>query len=132
MPWTDDFVLGIKTIDSQHYWLVDATNRLHDQIESQKPDARIVGEILEGLVEYAMDHFIVEEDLFNRLGYPETAAHKKEHDEFTRQAIELLLKFEQGEVVSEDTLEFLQAWLVHHIMRIDRAYLPFLKAHGVV
>jgi hemerythrin len=131
MPWTDDFVLGIEIIDTQHHWLVDATNRLHDQIESQKPDTEIVGKILEGLVEYAMDHFIVEEELFLRLGYPDTDAHKGEHDAFTRQAIELLLKFESGESVSEDTLEFLQAWLVHHIMRIDKAYMPFLKAHGV-
>jgi hemerythrin len=132
MPWTDDFVLGIATIDAQHRWLVDATNLLHDQIESQRPDTATVGAILEGLVEYTMNHFILEEDLFNRLGYPETAAHKAEHDGFTRHAIELLLKFEQGEAVSEDTLEFLQAWLVHHIMQVDKAYAPFLKARGVI
>jgi hemerythrin len=131
MPWSDKFVLGIVAIDEQHRWLVEVTNRLHDQIESQKPDPEILREILEGLVEYTMNHFIVEEDIFNRLGYPESAAHQEEHNEFTRHVIELLLRFEQGEPVSEDTLEFLQAWLVHHIMQVDRAYVPFLKSHGI-
>ncbi|MDR3322710.1 MAG: bacteriohemerythrin [Zoogloeaceae bacterium] len=131
MPWSNAFILGIETIDEQHRWLVEATNRLHDQIESQCPDARIVEEILEGLVEYTMNHFILEEELFHRLGYPDTAAHNEEHNEFTRSAIELLLKFEQGDAVTEDTLEFLQAWLVHHILQVDKAYVPFLKEKGV-
>ncbi|MDD3482591.1 bacteriohemerythrin [Azovibrio restrictus] len=132
MPWSDEFVLGIESIDTQHRWLVEATNRLYDQIESQQPDTKVVGEILEGLVDYTMNHFILEEDLFNRLGYPESEAHKREHDSFTNQAMKLLLDFDGGEPVTEDTMEFLKAWLIHHILRVDKAYVPFLKANGVV
>lgn len=132
MPWSDEFVLGIESIDTQHRWLVEATNRLYDQIESQHPDTKVVGEILEGLVDYTMNHFILEEDLFNRLGYPETETHKREHDSFTNQAMKLLLDFDGGEPVTEDTMEFLKAWLIHHILRVDKAYVPFLKANGVV
>lgn len=132
MPWSEEFVLGIDSIDNQHRWLVDATNQLYDQIESQNPDAQLVGEVLEGLVDYTMNHFILEEDIFNRLGYAETEAHKQEHDEFTRQAMNLLLNYEGGEPLTEDALEFLKAWLIHHILRVDKAYVPFLKANGVV
>jgi hemerythrin len=131
MPWSEKFVLGIESIDKQHCWLVDATNRLHDQIESQNPDNAVVREILEGLVDYTVNHFILEEELFNRLGYPESEAHQAEHDGFTREAVKLLLDFEKGMEVTEDVLEFLQAWLVHHIMRVDQAYVPFLKKHGI-
>ncbi|MDR1888068.1 MAG: hemerythrin domain-containing protein, partial [Zoogloeaceae bacterium] len=63
MPWSDAFVLGIDSIDKQHRWLVDATNRLHDQIESRHPENKVLKEILEGLVDYTMNHFILEEDL---------------------------------------------------------------------
>ncbi len=132
MPWSDEFVLGIESIDSQHRWLVDATNRLYEQIESQNPDPQVVGEVLEGLVDYTMNHFILEEDLFNRLNYPESPAHKQEHDRFTNQAMNLLLNFEGGDPVTEDALEFLKAWLIHHILKVDKAYVPFLKANGVV
>ncbi|MDR2690114.1 MAG: bacteriohemerythrin [Azoarcus sp.] len=131
MPWSEAFVLGIDSIDKQHRWLVDTTNRLYDQIESHHPDQEVIREILEGLAEYTMNHFILEEDLFNRLDYPEAAAHKERHDQFTRHAIELLLKFEEGEPVSDEALSFLQEWLIHHIMKDDRAYVPFLKRHGI-
>jgi len=132
MPWSDTFVLGISAIDTQHRWLVEATNRLHDQIESQKPDPAIVKEILEGMADYTMNHFILEEELFARFNYPESKEHTHEHNEFTHKAIELLLRFERGEnAVDEDVLEFLQAWLVHHILQVDKAYVPFLKANGV-
>jgi hemerythrin len=131
MPWSDAFVLGIDSIDKQHRWLVDATNRLHDQIESRRPDNTVVREILEGLVDYTMNHFILEEDLFNRLGYPEHDAHKEKHDQFSTHAIDLLLRFEKGEAVTQETLEFLQGWLIEHIMKVDRAYVPFLKEKGV-
>lgn len=132
MPWSDEFVLGIASIDAQHRWLVEATNRLYEQVESQNPDPKVVGEVLEGLVDYTMNHFILEEELFHRFDYPETPEHKQEHDRFTHQAMHLLLNFEGGDPVSEDALEFLKAWLIHHILRVDKAYVPFLKAKGVV
>ncbi|MDR0234035.1 MAG: bacteriohemerythrin [Zoogloeaceae bacterium] len=131
MPWSEQFVLGIESIDKQHQWLVEATNRLHDQVESGNPDSAVVQEILEGLVDYAVNHFILEEDLFNRLGYPETEGHKREHDIFTSEAIRLLLNYEKGEAVTDDALEFLKAWLKNHILISDKAYVPFFREHGV-
>jgi hemerythrin len=131
MPWSDAFVLGIESIDNQHRWLVEATNRLYDEIETRNPERDVLKEILEGLVDYTVNHFIVEEDLFNRLGYPEEKNHRARHDEFARQALELLLRFEKGEPVSEEMLGFLQDWLIKHILRDDKAYVPFLKEKGV-
>ncbi|MDR0563928.1 MAG: bacteriohemerythrin [Azoarcus sp.] len=131
MPWSDEFVLGIESIDKQHRWLVDTTNRLHDELESNRLDPAEIKEILEGLVDYTVNHFIAEEDLFNRYGYPAENAHRMRHDEFARHALELLLKFEKGASVSEDVLEFLQSWLVDHILKEDKAYVPFLKEKGI-
>jgi hemerythrin len=131
MPWSEQFVLGIDSVDKQHRWLVDATNLLHDQLESPKPDNTVVREVLEGLVEYTVNHFILEEELFNRLGYPDAEGHNKEHDEFTRSVINLLLDFEKGKVVTADAVDFLKDWLIHHILKVDRAYVPFLKEHGI-
>jgi hemerythrin len=131
MPWSDEFVLGIDSIDKQHRWLVDTTNRLYDEIVSSSPRREDLKEILEGLVDYTVNHFIVEEDLFNRYGYPDEKDHRARHDEFARHALELLLKFERGEPVSEEVLDFLQSWLLRHILKEDKAYVPFLKEKGV-
>lgn len=131
MPWTDALCTGIASIDRQHRWLVDITNRLHDELDRPTPRREILGEILEGLVDYTMNHFLVEEELFQRLGYPETPEHKAEHDLFAAQAMDLLLEFENGGGVGAPVLEFLREWLSHHILKVDRAYVPFLRAAGI-
>ena len=51
---------------------------------------------------------------------------------FTAKVMQLLLQYEKGENVGMDTMELLKSWLQHHILKVDRAYVPFLKAHGVV
>lgn len=132
MPWSEALQLGIETIDTQHRWLVETTNALHDELSKPAPDRAAIGKILEGLVDYTMNHFVLEEDLFARHGYVETAAHKAEHDGFTAKVMQLLLKFEAGENVGLDTMDLLKEWLQHHILKVDRAYVPFLKSKGVV
>jgi hemerythrin len=127
MPWSESFKTGLTRIDEQHRWLVDATNRLHDEITQSTPDRTMVTEVLEGLVDYAMNHFILEEELFQRYGYPQTMAHRAEHDAFSREATELLMRHEGGADVQLDTLDFLKEWLKHHILVVDMAYVPFLK-----
>lgn len=131
MPWTDDFVTGLTQIDQQHRWLVDATNQLHDEATKPEVDQAAVNKILHGLIDYTFNHFIVEEDLFNRHGYSESPAHIAEHNKFTKETASLLEKFEAGESVKEEALEFLKDWLSHHILKVDMAYVPFMKEKGV-
>lgn len=131
MPWTDALQLDINAIDVQHRWLVDTTNELHDEMNGPNPDRAVIGRIIEGLVDYTMNHFIFEEELFQRHGYPETPEHKAEHDKFAGQALELLTQFEAGQSVGMETLEFLKSWLINHIMKVDRAYAPFLREKGL-
>ena len=83
MPWTSDLELGVAEIDRQHQWLVQLTNDLHDELSQAQPRREAIGEVLEGLVDYTHNHFIVEEVLFQQHGYPDTPAHKAEHDGFT-------------------------------------------------
>lgn len=128
MPWTPELELGLAAIDDQHRQLVAMTNALHDELSRAAPGRDAVGRILEGLVDYTHNHFIVEEVLFQRHGYPETPAHQAEHNGFTAKATDLLMRFEDGEEVSAEAMTFLKDWLVHHICKVDRAYLPFLKA----
>lgn len=133
MPWTDAMVLGIDSIDDQHHWLVDAINTLYDELNGPGGPCRdVIGHILESLMDYTMNHFLLEEELFQRFGYPETVAHKTEHDGFTHKAMGLLTRFEGGDSVNAEVLDFLKDWLTQHILKVDRAYIPFLKAQGVV
>ncbi len=129
-PWSSELEVGIAEIDEQHRWLVDLTNKLHDAFQAGADDAEI-GDILEGLMDYTMNHFIVEEELFDRLGYPETDAHKQYHNRFTEQVMSLIDRHEAGEVVGAEALELLKNWLTHHILKVDKAYVEHFRAHGV-
>lgn len=133
MPWSEAMQLGVESIDLQHRWLVDATNRLHTALHASggQPDRAVIGEILEGLVDYTMNHFVLEEELFQRFGYAESAEHKAEHDAFTEKAMSLLLQYEQGADLGMEALDLLKSWLQHHILKVDRAYVPCLLANGV-
>lgn len=128
MPWTSELELGFEEIDRQHQELVRLTNLLHEELCCPIPRREAIGEVLEGLVDYTHNHFIVEEVLFQRHGYPETAAHQAEHNGFTARAMDLLTRFEDGEEVSLEAMDLLKGWLVHHICQVDRAYLPCLRA----
>ena len=130
MPWTPELELGFDEIDGQHQWLVHLTNQLHHELSQPHPRREAVGEVLEGLVDYTHNHFIVEEVMFQHHDYPETPAHKAEHDGFTSKAMSLLLRFEDGEEVTFEALGFLKEWLIHHICKVDRSYLPFFRAQA--
>ena len=129
-PWSKELEVGIGEIDEQHKWLVDLTNQLHDALEGGA-DQEKTSEILESLMDYTMNHFIVEEDLFLRLGYPETDAHQAEHNKFTGQIMNLIERHENGDSAGEETLELLKDWLTHHILKVDKAYVDHFRANGI-
>lgn len=131
MPWSDEFAVGIREIDEQHHWLLDCTNALYDSLACSEPDHQQVGGLLEGLVDYTMNHFIAEEELLQRFGYPGFAAHKVLHDEFTARIMEMLHRHEGGEVSGVEALDLLINWLLGHIGQVDRQYAGFLQERGV-
>ena len=131
MPWSSEIAVGLSDVDEQHRWLVDRINQLHSELSEIAPRSSVIADVLEELMDYTMNHFIMEEEWFERHAYPDTAAHKAQHNKFTGTIMNALTDFEDGQHISTDILEFLKHWLTQHIMRTDKAYVPFLKAQGV-
>ena len=131
MPWNEQLEVGIAEIDEQHRWLVDTTNTLHALLSTEKTQADEVGDILEQLMDYTMNHFIVEEDIFARLGYPETEAHKAQHNVFCEKVMDLLTRHDMGEIVGLDALNLLKSWLTNHIIKVDKKYVEHFRAEGM-
>ena len=68
VAWDQSFILGIEEIDNQHHTLVDMVNSLyHAMQEGRGHDS--LGELLEQLKDYTVNHFGTEEGAFppNRL-----------------------------------------------------------------
>lgn len=131
MSWSNDFSVNIKGLDVQHKKLVDLINKLHDAMTERK-GKEVLGSILNEMVTYAKTHFFYEEKIMISNGYPGYATQKQEHDNFTNKAAELKKEFDSGKtVLSIEVMRFLKDWLSNHIMKIDKAYTPFLNGKGI-
>ena len=132
MTWSDKLSVGVEVFDSDHKRLVAMVNELFDAVNAGKgKDA--LGRVLDGLVTYTKTHFAREEEYFKKHGYPDMAAHMKEHHDLATQVLEVQKKWNAGQnaVLSMEVLNFLKNWLLQHIQGSDRKYGPFLREKGV-
>ncbi len=131
--WNSELSVGVPSIDNQHKKLVTLLNQLHDAMMGGK-GKEVVGPVLKGLIEYTGTHFKHEEDLFARTGYPEAAAHKKEHADLVRKVVEIQEKYETSGpgILTIQVMSFLKDWLTKHIQGTDKRYVPHLQSKGVI
>jgi len=131
MEWNDDFVIGIREIDSQHKKLVGLVNDLNSAMKSGRGSQKL-GQIFEELKEYTVHHFATEEALFEEHHYPGMIAHVAKHKKLVNTVLELEAQFKNGKAaLTNDVMEFLKDWLVNHIQGDDRKYVPHLNKAGV-
>ena len=72
-----------------------------------------------------------EEELFEKHNYPELDNHKEEHNELTRQVLDLQAKFRNGSAtISFEVLEFLSDRLKDHTMGLDQKHSTFTDYNG--
>ena len=116
LEWSDDLKLGFAEIDSQHRWLVNATNALHEELSKGQPERAHVEQLLDGLVDYTLTHFVTEELLFHWHNYPGEDAHTREHTAFVNAVKEWKKRYQDGEEVSVEIMDFLKQWLVIQIL----------------
>lgn len=131
MNWSIMFSTHIDSIDEQHKVLLGYINELHDAM-SAGIDKSKMGDILDKLANYTVEHFGYEEALFAKYGYENKDEHEKHHVNLKNQVDGFVKKFKSGEVeVSSDLMSFLKDWLMNHIIKEDKKYVHFLKENGV-
>ncbi|MBI4849351.1 MAG: bacteriohemerythrin [Nitrospirae bacterium] len=131
ITWNEEYSVNIKEIDAQHKKLIELINNLFDKMRIGR-GKDVIGIILNELVNYTVYHFITEEKLLQEHRYPEYMQHKKLHSDLTKQVKELKDKFDHGDIiVTARTMNFLNRWLIDHIMGEDKKYSPFLNSKGV-
>lgn len=132
MTWNDKMSVGVSMLDTDHKKLVEMLNELYDAVQNGKGKDSL-GNILDGLIDYTKIHFAHEEKLFAQTNYPESAVHKKEHDDLTSQVVQVQKKYKSGATgtLSLEVLNFLKNWLVNHIGGEDKKYGPYLNSKGI-
>lgn len=120
--WNQDLVTNQEMIDYQHQTLFRTINDLIKACNmSDEANGLLVEVALDELLKYAVYHFSEEEALMTKHNYSELAAHKIEHKNFAEVMMKFKARFDKGEDVSGDLIEFMHKWLINHIMKNDKA-----------
>lgn len=125
--WNDSFNIGHEKIDAEHRKMVEIIAGLHASLSRGIVNPQ-VGVALKELVNYTQEHFATEEGEMKQSGYPGYEAHKKLHEEFTKQVVKLLRDLKRGDSVNVFQLITLaKNWLSDHILTHDKKLGEFLK-----
>jgi hemerythrin-like metal-binding protein len=130
VDWKDEYSVGIESIDQQHKKLINLINMLQTSVDYSTGEA-FEQECLAAVVDYTKIHFVYEEGLMSKYGYPDFEAHKAQHQKMIDKVEELLAEYEKDpESAMKNALDFLKQWLIKHINGTDKQYSEFLVSKG--
>ncbi len=120
IEWSDDFELGIASVDFEHRELITLINSLHEGLQndaSKEAVRRFLGEIYARIAA----HFALEERVMSDLRYDDYQAHKHDHDALLDEIREIMEEFESsgGRGYEDHLSERLGAWFGDHFKTRD-------------
>ena len=126
--WKKEYDTGIVLIDRQHRNLIDIINNLNEAYKEKK-EKEVLRETILKLVDYTKNHFGYEEKHMAQSLYNKLEKHKEQHAVFINKMIDILthLKKENYANLTNDILEFLQNWMMNHILHDDKEYGKYYK-----
>ena len=123
MQWDTTMSVGVPKLDNQHQILIDLINEVYEA--ERLHDEHQMTSLLDQMREYAVMHFLFEEECMEQSGYPDLEAHRALHDAFN----DKVDKFQQ-EIFAKTNFSqifmFLSRWLTDHIMKEDMKYSAYM------
>jgi len=119
----NEYLTGIQMIDEEHAMLFEIADRLYNLLNDQFiPDKYdYILEVIGELKAYAKKHFADEEEYMEKINYKRMFTQKIQHAEF----IEKMDSYHPDVIDANqkdaclDILEFINNWLVEHILEND-------------
>ncbi len=132
--WNTRFDTGIVEIDRQHRQLVDYIDQLYQAVMTDVDSSAKVRETVAKLYDYAATHLTDEEQLMQKIGFPEPdhSQHLSEHDKFRDRMRDFQNSVKNGYPVTFQIVQFLKDWLSEHILDTDKRYVEFMRQHKLL
>ena len=134
----EKYKTGVELIDTEHRRLFeiihDTNDLIHAELLHDKYDE--IMHLLGELKDYTEFHFRDEENLMERIHYPEISAQKRAHTAFVERLVEVDLTDldEMDDNQQEyliDLINFLSGWLINHILGSDKKIGEYMREHGI-
>ena len=126
--WDEKYATGIELIDSQHKELFSLTNELFRACMSDDETLKSVFiETMGRMVEYVRCHFGAEQQILQRINYPDYQEHKKQHDKLIRDILDAANAHSKGDrLVANQFVRTMRDWILSHIAFTDRLYVAYI------
>lgn len=132
LVWEEKYSVKVIQIDLQHKKLFDTVNSLIDILATVPVQKEKVDEVIKALVQYKEYHFKTEEQYFDKFHYEGAEEHKVKHKEFGEKLEEITRESGGDSVVLAFKLvDFLEDWLIDHLMGEDQKYVACFQEYGL-
>jgi len=118
---TKDMETGVSKVDEQHKELIGKINELI-AMGSQAFSKEEIEKTLDLLGGYVVQHFNDEEELQIQCNYPKYEMHKKQHQDFVEQFLQMKEEFHEKGNTSKfamDLIVVISNWVIKHIKGSD-------------
>lgn len=128
--WRDTMNLNYPPLDDEHRAFLNVVNQSY--MASQVDDFPMIEKVFEKCYDYARNHFSHEEDIMERIQFPDIESHMRSHQVFIQNVSEMRQQFEVAPSISDKRdialklANFLNVWLLGHILSKDKLLKPFL------
>jgi len=146
LVWDEGMSVGIVAIDDDHKKLITILAQLMSAKHAALPNQDIEDIFLQ-LEHYTLLHFSREEALLEQISYKDIVAHKESHQQFIDKIPQLKTQWfankqtenvvleksnhlnTDTEKVQDNIIDFLQKWLLNHILEDDLDYVSALHCN---
>ncbi len=133
--WRDEMSVGDELIDSDHRYLICMINTVELAMVTRE-DNNTLTVALDQLEYYTQVHFQHEEELLEKINYPQYFNHRKSHMDLVKQLKDIKKKMFELRVNSDhyndkltDLVDFLRKWLLDHVIKEDLLMKPYILKH---
>jgi hemerythrin-like metal-binding protein len=131
LEWEDKYSVGVVELDNQHKRMFAVINELLDSINNQD-SAEHLASIVDNLLQYKKFHFATEEKYFQEFNYEGAEEHIKKHKAFGERLDRLKKEYPEFSIEFAFALiDFLEDWLINHLLVVDQKYVTCFHQHGL-
>jgi hemerythrin-like metal-binding protein len=118
--WNQDLITGNSLVDTEHQVLFRVINDLIMALNTDESDTLSIEVAIHELIKYVAFHFTDEENLMKKFNYENLEEHQNQHYNFEVKILNFGLRFKKGENISAALLNYMNVWLVEHILVTDK------------
>jgi len=130
ISWREQMSLDYPPLDTEHKAFLDVINQASVDIKLQHIEG--MEKMFAACYDYVRNHFSHEEDIMERIRYPDLEEHIESHQLFIKNISQFRQEFETAETrgkkldAAQKAMAFLSVWFLGHIISRDKPVKPYL------